>query len=163
MRGLYERSFIVVNPQLLAGLQNLSSLKGSCYPDRLISVLPNLYYYAATRPSLEDGTLLLRKILQPLSAHRKANNPSEATIAKRRSYAPVSQACVSPRRSRIVDRPPPSSLLVQASGSRVANVGTNNSGPRYPTSRHPLRMPASTRRELPRADFVRRFCQFSNF
>jgi len=35
---------------------------GSCYPDRLISVLPNLYYYAA-------------------------NNPSEATIAKRRSYA----------------------------------------------------------------------------
>merc|ERR1719510_122658 len=37
-------------------------MSGSCYPDRLISVLPNLYYYAA-------------------------NNPSEATIAKRRSYA----------------------------------------------------------------------------
>eukprot|EP00440_Ansanella_granifera_P064025 gb/GFBE01069414.1/.p1 GENE.gb/GFBE01069414.1/~~gb/GFBE01069414.1/.p1 ORF type:complete len:1472 (+),score=469.63 gb/GFBE01069414.1/:1-4416(+) len=37
-------------------------MSGGCYPDRLISVLPNLYYYAA-------------------------NNPSEATIAKRRSYA----------------------------------------------------------------------------
>merc|ERR550534_2614527 len=37
-------------------------MSGYCYPDRLISVLPNLYYYAA-------------------------NNPSEATIAKRRSYA----------------------------------------------------------------------------
>ena len=37
-------------------------MSGSCYPDRLISVLPNLYYYAA-------------------------NNPSEATIAKRRSYS----------------------------------------------------------------------------
>jgi len=35
---------------------------GSCYPDRLIQSTPNLYYYAA-------------------------NNPSEATIAKRRSYA----------------------------------------------------------------------------
>merc|ERR1719267_22166 len=33
-----------------------------CYPDRLIQTTPNLYYYAA-------------------------NNPSEATIAKRRSYA----------------------------------------------------------------------------
>ncbi len=37
-------------------------MSSSCYPDRLISTLPNLYYYAA-------------------------NNPSEATIAKRRSYA----------------------------------------------------------------------------
>ncbi|CAJ1405423.1 unnamed protein product [Effrenium voratum] len=37
-------------------------MSGGCYPDRLISVLPNIYYYAA-------------------------NNPSEATIAKRRSYA----------------------------------------------------------------------------
>merc|ERR1719253_1245586 len=37
-------------------------MSGGCDPDRLISVLPNLYYYAA-------------------------NNPSEATIAKRRSYA----------------------------------------------------------------------------
>lgn len=35
-----------------------------CYPDRLITELPNLYYYAA-------------------------NNPSEATIAKRRSYAGI--------------------------------------------------------------------------
>lgn len=35
---------------------------GGCYPDRLIQSVPNLYYYAA-------------------------NNPSEATIAKRRSYA----------------------------------------------------------------------------
>merc|ERR1712100_969706 len=34
----------------------------TCYPDLLIGALPNLYYYAA-------------------------NNPSEATIAKRRSYA----------------------------------------------------------------------------
>mmetsp|Transcript_60506 Transcript_60506/g.96072 ORF Transcript_60506/g.96072 Transcript_60506/m.96072 type:complete len:1144 (+) Transcript_60506:2-3433(+) len=34
----------------------------SCYPDRLIASIPNLYYYAA-------------------------NNPSEATIAKRRGYA----------------------------------------------------------------------------
>lgn len=33
-----------------------------CYPDSLIGSIPNLYYYAA-------------------------NNPSEATIAKRRSYA----------------------------------------------------------------------------
>lgn len=37
-------------------------MSGTCYPDRLISQIPNLYYYAA-------------------------NNPSEATIAKRRSYA----------------------------------------------------------------------------
>jgi magnesium chelatase subunit H len=37
-------------------------MSGTCYPDRLISQVPNLYYYAA-------------------------NNPSEATIAKRRSYA----------------------------------------------------------------------------
>ena len=34
----------------------------ACYPDSLIGTIPNLYYYAA-------------------------NNPSEATIAKRRSYA----------------------------------------------------------------------------
>merc|ERR1719230_359479 len=41
-------------------------MAGSCYPDRLIQSIPNLYYYAA-------------------------NNPSEATIAKRRSYAhPIS-------------------------------------------------------------------------
>jgi magnesium chelatase subunit H len=33
-----------------------------CYPDSLIGSIPNMYYYAA-------------------------NNPSEATIAKRRSYA----------------------------------------------------------------------------
>ncbi|KAJ1633063.1 protoporphyrin IX magnesium chelatase, subunit H [Pavlovales sp. CCMP2436] len=37
-------------------------MSGECYPDRLIHDIPNLYYYAA-------------------------NNPSEATIAKRRSYA----------------------------------------------------------------------------
>lgn len=37
-------------------------MSGGCYPDRLINNIPNLYYYAA-------------------------NNPSEATIAKRRSYA----------------------------------------------------------------------------
>lgn len=37
-------------------------MSGACYPDRLISNIPNLYYYAA-------------------------NNPSEATIAKRRSYS----------------------------------------------------------------------------
>ena len=37
-------------------------MSGACYPDSLISTIPNLYYYAA-------------------------NNPSEATIAKRRSYA----------------------------------------------------------------------------
>jgi magnesium chelatase subunit H len=37
-------------------------MSGGCYPDRLISKIPNLYFYAA-------------------------NNPSEATIAKRRSYA----------------------------------------------------------------------------
>ena len=37
-------------------------MSGMCYPDSLISTIPNLYYYAA-------------------------NNPSEATIAKRRSYA----------------------------------------------------------------------------
>eukprot|EP00316_Scyphosphaera_apsteinii_P022983 CAMPEP_0119309718 /NCGR_PEP_ID=MMETSP1333-20130426/16236_1 /TAXON_ID=418940 /ORGANISM="Scyphosphaera apsteinii, Strain RCC1455" /LENGTH=1403 /DNA_ID=CAMNT_0007313731 /DNA_START=47 /DNA_END=4258 /DNA_ORIENTATION=- len=37
-------------------------MSGGCYPDRLIQTIPNLYYYAA-------------------------NNPSEATIAKRRSYA----------------------------------------------------------------------------
>merc|ERR1719401_3404691 len=37
-------------------------MSGKCYPDRLIHSLPNLYYYAA-------------------------NNPSEATIAKRRGYA----------------------------------------------------------------------------
>merc|ERR1719502_1793792 len=37
-------------------------MAGTCYPDRLIQSTPNLYYYAA-------------------------NNPAEATIAKRRSYA----------------------------------------------------------------------------
>jgi magnesium chelatase subunit H len=37
-------------------------MSGDCYPDSLIGGIPNLYYYAA-------------------------NNPSEATIAKRRSYA----------------------------------------------------------------------------
>ena len=37
-------------------------MSGACYPDSLIGSTPNLYYYAA-------------------------NNPSEATIAKRRSYA----------------------------------------------------------------------------
>lgn len=37
-------------------------MSGACYPDRLINSIPNVYYYAA-------------------------NNPSEATIAKRRSYA----------------------------------------------------------------------------
>jgi len=37
-------------------------MSSACYPDRLINNMPNLYYYAA-------------------------NNPSEATIAKRRSYA----------------------------------------------------------------------------
>jgi magnesium chelatase subunit H len=37
-------------------------MSGDCYPDNLIGTIPNLYYYAA-------------------------NNPSEATIAKRRSYA----------------------------------------------------------------------------
>ena len=37
-------------------------MSGTCYPDALIGSIPNLYYYAA-------------------------NNPSEATIAKRRSYA----------------------------------------------------------------------------
>ncbi|HAC66344.1 MAG TPA: magnesium chelatase subunit H, partial [Cyanothece sp. UBA12306] len=37
-------------------------MSGECYPDTLIGMIPNLYYYAA-------------------------NNPSEATIAKRRSYA----------------------------------------------------------------------------
>ncbi|MDJ0588629.1 MAG: magnesium chelatase subunit H [Pleurocapsa sp. MO_226.B13] len=37
-------------------------MSGACYPDSLIGSIPNVYYYAA-------------------------NNPSEATIAKRRSYA----------------------------------------------------------------------------
>ncbi len=37
-------------------------MSGQCYPDNLIGTIPNMYYYAA-------------------------NNPSEATIAKRRSYA----------------------------------------------------------------------------
>jgi len=37
-------------------------MSGTCYPDRLINSIPNIYYYAA-------------------------NNPSEATIAKRRSYS----------------------------------------------------------------------------
>ncbi|OZH54073.1 magnesium chelatase [Hydrocoleum sp. CS-953] len=37
-------------------------MSGDCYPDNLIGSIPNIYYYAA-------------------------NNPSEATIAKRRSYA----------------------------------------------------------------------------
>jgi magnesium chelatase subunit H len=37
-------------------------MSGDCYPDNLIGTIPNMYYYAA-------------------------NNPSEATIAKRRSYA----------------------------------------------------------------------------
>jgi len=39
-------------------------MSGTCYPDNLIGSIPNLYYYAA-------------------------NNPSEATIAKRRGYAEI--------------------------------------------------------------------------
>ncbi|MEL7501923.1 MAG: magnesium chelatase subunit H [Cyanobacteria bacterium J06554_6] len=39
-------------------------MSGQCYPDNLIGSIPNLYYYAA-------------------------NNPSEATIAKRRGYAEI--------------------------------------------------------------------------
>ncbi|TVP66222.1 MAG: magnesium chelatase subunit H [Leptolyngbya sp. LCM1.Bin17] len=39
-------------------------MSGTCYPDNLIGSVPNLYYYAA-------------------------NNPSEATIAKRRGYAEI--------------------------------------------------------------------------
>ena len=39
-------------------------MSGACYPDNLIGMIPNLYYYAA-------------------------NNPSEATIAKRRGYAEI--------------------------------------------------------------------------
>ena len=46
--------------EFMPGKQN--GMSGSCYPDNLIGSLPNLYYYAA-------------------------NNPSEATIAKRRGYA----------------------------------------------------------------------------
>ena len=41
---------------------NQVGMSDICYPDSLIGSIPNLYYYAA-------------------------NNPSEATIAKRRSYA----------------------------------------------------------------------------
>merc|ERR1719398_254805 len=51
----YERRF-----EFMPGKQ--VGMSGTCYPDRLIQSIPNLYYYAA-------------------------NNPSEATIAKRRSYA----------------------------------------------------------------------------
>ena len=39
-------------------------MSGDCYPDNLIGTIPNMYYYAA-------------------------NNPSEATIAKRRGYAEI--------------------------------------------------------------------------
>ena len=39
-------------------------MSGDCYPDSLIGALPNIYYYAV-------------------------NNPSEATIAKRRGYATI--------------------------------------------------------------------------
>lgn len=64
-----------LNPGSLTGSALLTSLlpsappsvlqvgmSGICYPDSLIGTIPNIYYYAA-------------------------NNPSEATIAKRRSYA----------------------------------------------------------------------------
>ena len=73
-------------------------MSGVCYPDSLIGEIPNLYYYAA-------------------------NNPSEATIAKRRSYAntisyltpPAENAglykglkvtCISPVHSRICSESP---------------------------------------------------------
>ncbi|CAN0173972.1 unnamed protein product, partial [Laminaria digitata] len=48
--------------EFMPGKQASVGMSGACYPDRLINSIPNLYYYAA-------------------------NNPSEATIAKRRSYA----------------------------------------------------------------------------
>ena len=51
----------------------------ACYPDSLIGTIPNLYYYAA-------------------------NNPSEATIAKRRSYANTISCELPLLRSRSADQ-----------------------------------------------------------
>ncbi|KAH8061207.1 ligase [Aureococcus anophagefferens] len=58
MRLLFSKS---ASPHHGRGLLHVG-MSGECYPDRLAGTIPNLYYYAA-------------------------NNPSEATIAKRRSYA----------------------------------------------------------------------------
>ncbi len=57
-------------------------MSGVCYPDSLIGSVPNLYYYAA-------------------------NNPSEATIAKRRSYANTISYLTPPAEvRRVLSRPP---------------------------------------------------------
>jgi hypothetical protein len=57
MLGTYHKA-----QSLMDVLDFQVGMSGGCYPDNLIGNIPNLYYYAA-------------------------NNPSEATIAKRRSYA----------------------------------------------------------------------------
>ena len=59
----------------------------ACYPDSLIGTIPNLYYYAA-------------------------NNPSEATIAKRRSYANTISCELPQPHSRSVDNLVVSLLLL---------------------------------------------------
>ena len=54
-------------------------MSGACYPDHLIGNTPNIYYYAA-------------------------NNPSEATIAKRRSYANTISYLTPPPRTLVCTR-----------------------------------------------------------
>ena len=38
----------------------------TCYPDSLIGALPNLYYYAANNPS--EATIAKRRVMHPPSA-----------------------------------------------------------------------------------------------
>ena len=69
-------------------------MSGVCYPDSLIGSIPNFYYYAA-------------------------NNPSEATIAKRRSYANTISYLTPPAENAGLYKglkvPPPPPPLVQCS------------------------------------------------
>ena len=87
-------------------------MAGTCYPDRLIQSTPNLYYYAA-------------------------NNPSEATIAKRRSYA-----------STISYLTPPAENAGLYKGLKDS---ARRSARTSPCARTPRARPSSTRSWRPRA------------
>jgi len=96
-------------------------MSGSCYPDRLINSMPNLYYYAA-------------------------NNPSEATIAKRRSYAATISYLTPPPRTPAFTRVSRTS----ASSSRRTRVSVRTApvAPRSSTRSLPRPAPATSTRTL---------------
>ena len=86
-------------------------MSGVCYPDSLIGELPNLYYYAA-------------------------NNPSEATIAKRRSYANTISYLTPPAENAGLYK----GLKVGPSGHLAHMPGSNYSVPCVEASRSCLQL-----------------------